>query len=427
MLRATPVLAQLKPSEKFSSLMKSIRRAPRGAELSYYTELLTRELNYEEFKECARRRLKLLRQLESSPSNAPISSIKSLEEDLKDHACLRLVCCQTRWLSNWFVNAEALLFTARVGRDEPAAQQFFLAKVWPRLNLSERLPEQASSPAQHGAPQYCIGKDTRFSTSHRSGTSFKWDFSVHFSKCSDILAKRTQVPVRGFFRMDSAVLKSFLIAEFRSHLTEQVNRLYEKLIMEPDERINNLFKELFAENKPADASAFKGTLDNEKSFPLCIRGIVEHLKTNRHLKYADRQTLCLFFKDIGVPVNETIDYFRKHFLVNADKFNREYIYSLRHNYGLEGKRANYTSYTCLKLVGLVSEPNSFGCPFVKNAEFVKKHSDIEDLGQDVFKSCSRVGASVAGRELPGTFTTPAEYFRLVEKALHGEHAESSNV
>ena len=55
---------------------------------------------------------------------------------------------------------------------------------------------------------------------------------------------------------------------------------------------------------------------------------------------------------IGLPLEEALRFWRSEFAarVPGDKFDKEYAYNVRHSYGKEGKKANYTPWGCLKIV-----------------------------------------------------------------------------
>lgn len=55
---------------------------------------------------------------------------------------------------------------------------------------------------------------------------------------------------------------------------------------------------------------------------------------------------------IGLPVEEALRFWRTEFapVTPSDKFDKEYTYNIRHNYGVEGKRTNYTPYSCVKII-----------------------------------------------------------------------------
>lgn len=48
---------------------------------------------------------------------------------------------------------------------------------------------------------------------------------------------------------------------------------------------------------------------------------------------------------IGLSIEEAMIFWRKGFSgITDDKFNKEYKYNIRHSYGLEGKRTNYSAF-----------------------------------------------------------------------------------
>ena len=51
--------------------------------------------------------------------------------------------------------------------------------------------------------------------------------------------------------------------------------------------------------------------------------------------------------------------------MDADKFEKNYAYNVRHMYGKEGKNADYKSWSCTKILNLTtpSSGENHGCPF----------------------------------------------------------------
>jgi DNA primase large subunit len=56
--------------------------------------------------------------------------------------------------------------------------------------------------------------------------------------------------------------------------------------------------------------------------------------------------------------------------MTVDQFTKQYAYNVRHMYGKEGKRTNYTPYSCLKII-MSAGPGGgehHGCPYRHNDE-----------------------------------------------------------
>jgi DNA primase large subunit len=61
--------------------------------------------------------------------------------------------------------------------------------------------------------------------------------------------------------------------------------------------------------------------------------------------------------------------------IDEKVFNSRYAYNIRHNYGKEGKRMNYSAYGCPKVINTIPSANeTCGCPF--------RSSKADELMQD---------------------------------------------
>ena len=53
----------------------------------------------------------------------------------------------------------------------------------------------------------------------------------------------------------------------------------------------------------------------------------------------------LFLKGIGLTMEESLTFWKQEFVkkkdIDADKFEKNYAYNIRHSYGCEGKRQDY--------------------------------------------------------------------------------------
>ena len=66
-------------------------------------------------------------------------------------------------------------------------------------------------------------------------------------------------------------------------------------------------------------------------------------------------------------MEDSLSFWRDEFTrgtFSLEKFEKEYAYNIRYNYGKEGSRKNRTPYSCTKIImSSVGPQDTHGCPF----------------------------------------------------------------
>ncbi|XP_043283186.1 DNA primase large subunit-like [Venturia canescens] len=149
---------------------------------------------------------------------------------------------------------------------------------------------------------------------------------------------------------------------------------------------------------------------SKTAFPPCMRRIHEGLKERSHLRYGARRQFTVFLKSIGIPADDMIGLYQKHFCPKMTEagFRKEHYYRFRHFYGLEGSRIQYENDECINIAeGSNIGPNDcHGCFFANR--------DIEDLA----KNLEKWKISHAHTENIKAFTQTKEYGKACAEYFH---------
>uniref|UniRef100_A0A8C3IGX6 DNA primase large subunit n=1 Tax=Chrysemys picta bellii TaxID=8478 RepID=A0A8C3IGX6_CHRPI len=325
--------------------------------LQFYLQPPTENISLAEFENFAIDRLKLLKVVE----NLGVSYVKGSDEyksrlereirklkfpfralveddydarrkDHISHFILRLAYCQSEDLRRWFIQQEMDLFRYRFNELNGDLVEKFLKYV----NLS------------YGA----ISKEV------------KEKLAVQLLNSTPGLSG-AKVEELEFYKLTARSLPAVQSDERLQPLLNHLSHSY----VGPDYTIQKNIGKISLEH--IDALSVK-------SFPLCMRQLHKALRDNHHLRHGGRMQYGLFLKGIGLTLEQALQFWKSEFIkgkVDADKFDKGYAYSIRHNYGKEGKRTDYTPFSCMKII--LSNPPSpgdyHGCPF--------RHSDPELLKQ----------------------------------------------
>ncbi|KAL7878065.1 hypothetical protein SRHO_G00047080 [Serrasalmus rhombeus] len=313
-----------------------------------------------------------------SKSQAGPSEYEKRRKDHISHFILRLAYCQTEDLRRWFIQQEMDLFRYRFADLLPKYKTEFLHRnnlKYDTISLEEKkkLTDQLinSSYGLSGA------------------TIVEQDFyKVPFQDALDLVRTRKVFLQGGYAYIPHQDIVTIVLNDFRTRLSKALALTARSLpAVQSDERLQPLLNHLSHAYVGQDYSIQKniGKVSLEqidalsaKSFPLCMRQLHKALRDSHHLRHGGRMQYGLFLKGIGLTLEQALQFWRSEFIrgkVDADKFDKAYAYSIRHMFGKEGKRTDYTPYSCMKVI--LSNPPSqgdyHGCPF--------RHSDPELLKQ----------------------------------------------
>jgi len=393
--------------------------------LQMYKKAPSETLGITEFEERALERLKILKAVE----RAGVTHIKGSEEyqkkvkddlatinkhytdytrrdayretvrnDILSHYILRLAYCKTEDLRRWLIHTECDYFRFRYqfefdGKGETLSRflelnglKFEPVSKKEKENIFQLL--KAAAPVKSKDPAQTVTMDTEF-------------FKVPFTDVLDLVRRRAVYIQNGFAYVSQNDLVSIIIGGFRAHLSQMLAKASRMIhTVDDDARLKPILTNLPKRHLGKRYDEKSGALDNlsaamvpslTKSFPPCMQNLYNSMREHHHLKHHGRQQYWNFLKGIGMPMEETIQHVREEFVkvMDPDKFDKEHRYNIRHSYGQEGKKTNYSPFSCMKIITANPPgPGDFhGCPF--------KHTDPSLLRQRLTTGQNRVSDSAA--------------------------------
>ncbi|XP_023934755.2 DNA primase large subunit-like [Bicyclus anynana] len=201
--------------------------------------------------------------------------------------------------------------------------------------------------------------------------------SVSFKHCLAFVAKRQVVLENGVAHIPCSKWKDYLLNLFHCNLK---NRLYKIDIsgLRHDPRVTDLLRKVGKEIAPLNRFNITvlRSLDVDvasKMFPPCMLHLHQHLRNTHRLTHDQRFYYSLFLKDLGMPVEEAIMFWREEYQKppngksacchNWAKDEKKFVYGIRHMYGLEGGRKEYSCRNCHQIQNCDTVYSEGGCPF----------------------------------------------------------------
>ncbi|KAK9237296.1 eukaryotic and archaeal DNA primase, large subunit-domain-containing protein [Lipomyces kononenkoae] len=292
------------------------------------------------------------------------------KKDHYSHFILRLAFCRTEELRRRFVKAETVLFRMRYLSADVAEQHALLA----RYNFGWTLvPEDEKRSLQ----EYLNFASSESTYTPSPNESY---FTVPFERVPELVESRKVFVKGGVAYVPASQQLSLILTEFSEKLEKALEITARALPrLDEDDRLLPILAHLSKgfvapEYIPDNSTTAPGhgvvrasQIDSlVPHFPLCMRTLHTALRRDSHLRYFGRQQYGLFLKGIGLSVEEALGFWRSSFSKCTDeKFNKEYRYNIRHNYGLEGNRRNYKPRSCAQILtdAAPGANEHHGCPY----------------------------------------------------------------
>lgn len=273
---------------------------------------------------------------------------EELHRDQNSHFLLRLAFCRTEELRRYFLSNEHELFKFRFTVKVGDVGRFLRENEMAYEPIPADELDDVRSDLQN-VRRAVKGKD--------AGATDKEDhYKVNFEEVPDLVRGRRVLLRYGYAYVPQSELISIVGGQFRARLSKALadaSRAWPSLQTAEADRLSAFLEhcstQYMADDYSADKKAAGGPVVSlsqlpmltKRSYPLCMEHLAGKLHDNGHLKHAGRLQLGLFLKGIGLSVDESLTYWRTHFLKSmpADKFDKEHKYSIRYNYGLEARRA----------------------------------------------------------------------------------------
>ncbi|XP_054283942.1 DNA primase large subunit-like [Macrosteles quadrilineatus] len=315
--------------------------------------------------------LKFFHKLITSHGTSKEPDYSARKADHISHFVLRLAFCRTEELKRWFISRELDLFKLRWLNLSNEGKAEFI-----RINNLNYKPIPSEDLSQIVEMSYGV-----------ISSSLDY-YKVSFTTVLDLVRSRKVFLHLGYAYITNNEIISVILTMVRNRLSNELSRTARLLPSmeatgEDQDRIFRYLKSLphayigedYSTRKSGDKVPIE-CIDSlaRQSFPLCMRQLHYRLRQDHKLRHHGRLQYAMFLKGIGVTLEDITTMWREEWAkVEPEKFEKGGVaYLLRHSYGKEGKRTNYTPHSCMKIINAsVTTGDQHGCPF--------KHNDVSTI------------------------------------------------
>lgn len=290
--------------------------------------------------------------------------------------CIVTILTGNTGFTQFFLKGEAELFKRRVKSLSAYDFRRLSKKILDIIKRNE--PTTFCEPLQVLCQHLVLKNLAHHVTNAHDDRCTLHSIKLHFKYCLSLVAERQVELINGFAELSCNKWLQYFILLFSIHLRHRIYNT-DLVPLKSDPRITELLCKVKKDVIPFITRTNTNTILSSnvdwssKFFPPCMLNLHRKLRDRHRLSHTQRFFYSLFLKDIGMPVEEAIEFWRSEYRLipngthvcchNWEKDEKKYLYGIRHMYGLEGGRKNYTSVNCQRIQSLDNACSEGGCPF----------------------------------------------------------------
>ena len=321
------------------------------------------------------------------------------DREILGHGLLRIAAASDMKVASWLVETEGDLFYERFKASLKTEKDAILDYLYGDLaisgeELSRRLDEDVLVKFHFVNPlEQRRRKLLRDSNILRDRSGLKDVLAIRYTQVPDVLKQRKFVLYHGWILGTTESLLSVIKKRFEHLLKSRISEIGERLESTPalgrmsssileyleDEDTKPLIKPRY-ESFGIDHIELDGSVEeNVLILPPCLQDLIHKVNATGYLTHWERFQLGIFLKVTGMPIEEQLRYWYNKAVDNIgmtfEEFSNRAGYIIRHIYGMEGGKIDYTMPSCKTI------QDKMHCTFKhNNVETVSKMlADIIDM------------------------------------------------
>lgn len=359
--------------------------------LSVYDSCPSMDLSLSEYREYCEHRLSILKWLDNQDYTIPATKMaEKLKEcdlfynDVKDqvsHFMLIMGFCKDGEKREWLIRLERKLFELRWELASRNQRNMVRAQILSAEDNKKTVGNITSLNKEQCIQAGLSGKfPLPLFLPNATGPNEHRNLPVHkvpFSEVPDLVAHCSVYIQNGYAYVPDNRFKSVISGKYRAQLGKRAAKAaanLNKLSKGPGRRLISIIKQIgsltrgpvFSGENSENILRSKDIPTAKAHFPPCMRQMESAFQRDKHLKHKGRLTYGKFLKGCGMTCDDQIEYYRGTFTkkMAGEKFNKEYKYGIRHHYGMEGNKKNYSPNGCESIISEAPGAGEYhGCPF----------------------------------------------------------------